>query len=550
MLCLSAAVHLAAQPYKIVVHVRAHDGTDLQASHASLMQYGVSGGIKYPASKTDDRYEFTVKKAGIYWIRVAGTHHRAFSGPILVKSDPLTEFEVRLGTLSKVMETPDSIFVNGSFNDYSLDNGLVKMTRQKNGVFTAVIETADDSVMYRPLLFVKGDAIPVDAPAESKYRYDSTRFTVWLGGNHYAVKHASKKKAKLTFRPKSLITPDLPVTVHFKKPATQAATLLTAHVNADFRNMKFRLASYNFLETQHLGNYEDFLKSYPTDKDISYLSTLADAPSDQLVRDVYNIASFHFSPRDSSRARTVLATLTPDADVWKLGYIATRHFLNVLPDRKEAASFAEKIAQHLDDVGSRAGYLEFALGIYHKADEKIFLRLYNFMTKEFTDYPKFLESLNRRFPVNKQIVVGKAMPDFEFFSMDDTTLVISTASLTGKTYLIDLWATWCMPCVAEMKELHRIYEKFREHDFTIVSFSFDKNPETVARFREKKWKMPWYNAFAGQTDEVWKKMGELFEVQALPRVILVDSKGVIVAVDEQATGGTLETLLVSLCGAE
>jgi thiol-disulfide isomerase/thioredoxin len=547
MLTLYCSISLAhAQQYKIKVHVLGHDGKPMAESHASLTQNTVDSPIKIPAGSVEgNAFEFSVNTPGMYFVRCTGTHHRAVAGPILIEDDRLIEFEVRLGTLKKEMKIPDSVFVSGSFNNYSLEKGLQKMTRQKNGTYSAIIPLEKNGIIsYRPLLFLDGDGIPVDATDGTSYKYDSNRYTGWLSGSYHAVIQTNKKQTKLTFDPDLLLTSDLPAVVKFSKPHTTTATLLTSYLAADFRLMKFRLASYNFIETRQLGSFEDFVMSYNIDNDLSYLSAMASASNDQIAKDVYNVAAFHFTPRDSSNAIRVLAKLSPASHVWKIGYNWARHFLGALADPMEAAYFAERIGAAQNDAGLRAGYLGIALDIYHKHNENNFVRLYNAFMHEFAAYPELLGSIKSRNPINRKIAIGKVIPDFKFVSLDDPDQVITPSDLRGKTYLIDLWATWCTPCVAEMKNLHPLYERFKHKGFTIVSISFDDTPEVVANFRQKRWNMPWYNAFAGRYGG--EKSNQVFEQQGLPRAILVNADGIIVAIDKQMKDGKLEKLLGDL----
>ncbi|MEX2232453.1 MAG: TlpA disulfide reductase family protein [Cyclobacteriaceae bacterium] len=540
--CIAGVAH--AQQYKIKVHVIGHDGKPMQESHASLTQNKIDSQIEIPASSVQDNtFEFSVNAPGLYFVRCAGTHHRAVRCPILIEQDELIEFEVRLGTLKKEMKTPDSVFVSGSFNDFSLDKRLQKMTRQKNGAYIASIPSERTKILsYRPLLFMDGDGIPVDAPGKTNYKYDSNRYTNWLGGSYYAVINTHTKQTKLTFDPGLLLASDLPALVNFSNPRSTTAKLLTAHLAVDFRKMKFRLASYNFLDTRQLGNYEDFIRAYNIEEDLSYFSAMATAATDQTSKDVYQMAAFYAEVDSSSQARKVLKTISPDSRVWKIG---SPWVLDAFPDPKEAAYFAEKIAAAQDDESLRADYLVFALDVYHKeGDEKNFVRLYNDFMKEFAAYPKWLEGIKKRNPLNRKIAIGKVMPDFSFVSLDDPDHVITPGELRGKTYLIDLWATWCSPCVAEMKNLHQVYEQFKDKGFTIVSISFDDSPEVVANFRQKKWNMPWYNAFAGRYGG--EKSNQIFEQQGLPRAILVDAKGIIVAIDDQIKGEKLAQVLQHL----
>lgn len=134
-----------------------------------------------------------------------------------------------------------------------------------------------------------------------------------------------------------------------------------------------------------------------------------------------------------------------------------------------------------------------------------------------------------------------AAPHFALVSLDDSTQLISKESLRGKTVLLDFWATWCPPCVEEIPELARVYDKFKRHNFEIVSLSFDKTAQHVRRFRAKHHPMPWLHAMVerGFGDYV----SEVFGVQNIPRQILLDPEGRIIAEDDELRGSRLEPTL-------
>jgi hypothetical protein len=74
-----------------------------------------------------------------------------------------------------------------------------------------------------------------------------------------------------------------------------------------------------------------------------------------------------------------------------------------------------------------------------------------------------------------------------------------------------------------------------------LSLSLDYLPETVAKFRNEKWKMPWRNSFIS-SQEV-NKMRETFEVSGIPKPILVSAEGKILEVEEGLRGDELEKTL-------
>ena len=77
-------------------------------------------------------------------------------------------------------------------------------------------------------------------------------------------------------------------------------------------------------------------------------------------------------------------------------------------------------------------------------------------------------------------------PPFAIVCLDDSSMLISNESIKGKYYLIDFWATWCPPCVEEIPELSRVYEKYKGRKLEVLSLSFDKSPLQIQQFRKTK----------------------------------------------------------------
>ena len=85
----------------------------------------------------------------------------------------------------------------------------------------------------------------------------------------------------------------------------------------------------------------------------------------------------------------------------------------------------------------------------------------------------------------KPTVPPKPMPDLEFLDADDKPLRL--ADLTGKARLINLWATWCAPCVKEMPSLDRLQAALPRDKFIVLPISLDgPSKAKVAPFYKKQ----------------------------------------------------------------
>jgi len=60
---------------------------------------------------------------------------------------------------------------------------------------------------------------------------------------------------------------------------------------------------------------------------------------------------------------------------------------------------------------------------------------------------------------------------------------ISLYDFKGKAYLVNFWATWCPPCVAELPELQALHEKYKDRGLQVIAIAVDDVPEEVARFK-------------------------------------------------------------------
>lgn len=140
-----------------------------------------------------------------------------------------------------------------------------------------------------------------------------------------------------------------------------------------------------------------------------------------------------------------------------------------------------------------------------------------------------------------KVVVGKEIPEFEIPLWEHDGTTISASDLRGKTVLIDFWATWCKPCLEEFPVLQKAYSLYKGNGFEILSISFDEDGERLKKFLDNK-SLPW-KYIAHEQGAFKSNLARKFQLVTIPKPILVDENGVIVALDVDARGDNLLNIL-------
>ncbi|HAS44998.1 MAG TPA: thioredoxin [Microscillaceae bacterium] len=98
--------------------------------------------------------------------------------------------------------------------------------------------------------------------------------------------------------------------------------------------------------------------------------------------------------------------------------------------------------------------------------------------------------------------------------------LVSFEEFKGKTVFMNLWATWCPPCIAEMPDIHELYKEVNSDKVKFVMISLDENPQKAAKFIQRK----------GYTFPVYIVSGNLPRVYAsrsIPTTFVISPQGKI-----------------------
>lgn len=478
----------------------------------------------------DGKFQLSFAAPGLYRLQFTGIDHYPLDLPVYVQNtEPVVVF-VQL----KSYESADSLSnvrIIGEFNRFSFFKGAQPMVKQPDGTYSATVEAKAETLAYQ-IMGIERTGRSTNGTQSDYYIYDG-------GGDYRSVLRTKIGPRTVIFDPRNLKHSTPEANVKFENANSFAARFYRLHLDLERRQLKV---------TQF---YEGLIAAGKRTTDFQYdrSSDLADAMKlrmeevDPTMKNAWLLAAIQYGAlkMDSTLSDLALNSIAPISPLWSYFAFALPVTISKSSQKSKRVPYLQEVADYQTDREYKPLLISYVMDFATASgDSALVSRYYQTLATEFYN-SEYFESAKTRHDPSRAIKVGKPIPNFSVTSLEDANVVFSNKSLLGHVYLIDFWAVWCAPCVAEMKTLHTAYERFKSKGLMILSLSFDGKPETIAKFRTEKWPMPWMHTLVkgGFINELSKT----FEVYGIPKPILVGPDGKIIATEANLHGEKLLSTL-------
>jgi cytochrome c biogenesis protein CcmG, thiol:disulfide interchange protein DsbE len=128
------------------------------------------------------------------------------------------------------------------------------------------------------------------------------------------------------------------------------------------------------------------------------------------------------------------------------------------------------------------------------------------------------------------VEVGSTAPDFAAHDLDGTP--VRLADLRGEVVLLNIWATWCLPCREEMPSMQRLHDELAPRGLKIIAVSIDADPGSVDRGGQPGGDVEAFGRSMELTFPLWRdpaaEITRAYRTTGVPESFVIDRSGAII----------------------
>jgi thiol-disulfide isomerase/thioredoxin len=529
-LMLSVCFIYSSDAVETVIHgkLTGRNSSPMELAHVHLFVNSDEPTESFKVSEKGE-YEIKFNHDGSYKLLFTGVGHKSFEKEFIQLSNEDFDLDTKLEA-NIILDSLSKLTIIGNFNDFDFSTGTPM--KESEGKYFADIDSESDTIFYQ-LLGPFGNR-SINGTMSDGFVYDN-------GGDYRSFIINDKGKVRIEFNPE-LMPKEKGESFIVSKSDFINSYLKWSKI-ADSLYLQMRIDYGELLQERDYDNMDSVRIEY-----IIRMGKYCDEIKDESAKLYYLMKYIELITygqtlkfRDYVNIdciKTLTEILTPDSKLWANFYYEAYHLSGIIYGPGESDYLKELIEHNPVDKAVEAVISKLMMYYFQEENEEKGREYYNMLLDKFPE-GIYARNARREYSLDKKIIAGKELPFFRIENMDKPSEYITPETLKGKYVLIDIWGTWCYPCIMEMEHLHSAYEKFKDKNFEILSIAVDASPDNVKNFRSKKWKMPWLHAFGGD----WKAdIFETFEVVGVPKPILISPDGKIITLEGLRQEGLEKTL--------
>ena len=515
---------------KVYGKITGYDGKPTMLAHVAKSDDDAFAPLA--TADAQGNYSLYLDDTGFYSLTFFGTFHLYKEVKFYIPKE-LNEINIDVQLPPIVISNPNKVRLIGDFNSFKFDSEAIPFTL-KDGKYTATVPNSGDTLRYQLLYEL--------SPKEGLRSFNGSQadFYVKDRGNDFISCILTKEKnVQIMFD-----------STKYANSAVKALVSSKDSLTSKFLNLfvdcgKLRNNFLYYAQQKIVNKSYDSIEIVKLEYVDKYISKI-EAESNPLIRALYiynlwEIASYGGNTKtctDKNLAKysqELIKAFDAKSNIWE-NYYDLFYIIEAIESPFTNSYYQNVVANHPNpDVRDLALYklLENTEAEKYKQYRDEYIQKYK------TQFPngRYIKTALRKYSPDRAIEIGKTIPDFKLPRLENLKDTLTANDLRGKYTLVDIWGTWCAPCRSEMPYLDSAFNIFKDKNFNIISIAFDRTPETVQKFREGKWKMPWTHAFV--TGMYENPIADSFQIIGVPTVFLIDPNGKIIEDDSNLRGEDL-----------
>ena len=480
--------------------------------------------------RPDGSFEISTDSLGAMTLQFTGVGHEWLRVPLVLNRPTILSVQVRLAPLALRADLRDATIVY-DFDDVARGK-RIPFNRHGERLFETTVPCSKkefkyrlDGVGYQPW----GSSLPNCTADAYEYYEDGVYTSILYPKNGSVTVVLDDSRPRL---------PVLPPTLLFSDSACVQARFIQFYQRYERAVENYETASQDYIRdggraSEFSYDWTPFRAKIAEDRLREHDTVLLD----ELAIEYLETAMRTRLGLDPTYCGTLLNTVSPHSLSWVYHAAAALQARRYHP---EGEDYIQKIVTEHPSFSFRA-LLVYRLCWYAKQENRRleYEKLFSSLTSEYSQTKAGREACED-LRDNSRSEMGRSLIPFVLTSLDDSTRTYRNEDFQGKYLLLDFWATWCGPCVAEMPYLHDAYNRYHANNLEMLSVSFDQNASVVKHFRSLKWGMPWHNAYVKPADQPAVSLA--FNV-SFPKPMLIAPDGKILEVGDVLRSKNLDKTL-------